>query len=181
MSIYCSNKLSDGRQLEFSSKYPLKSRFDEISLFLREEFNEVCIFEDVIQEAVTTLYTGLSNCVLNQITLNLELEVGRVGETWNNWTYSLSDVAEEDEEDIFQQYWIWSTRDFQTWVYQKDGRSYIEVSSSYRWHFVEPTENEKVIPFDEFMKKYNSVIVELSIKQINNILKSLEKIKCDCN
>jgi hypothetical protein len=179
MSIYCSINLSDGVKLEFSSKYPIKSRFDEISIFFRKNSIEVCIFKDVIQEAVVTLFNSLSKCVSNKMTLTSVLEVGKVGERWNNWTYTLPDEVDEDEEDIFHQYWIWSTRDFQTWVYQKDGRSYIEISPSFRWHYVEPTENEKIIPFDEFMKKYNTVIVELSLEQIKKILKSIEKIKCD--
>ncbi len=179
MNIYYSISLTDEIQLELTSKHPIKNRFDEISVLFRDKFDKVYIFEDVIQEAVITLYNGLSKCVSNQMTLTSELEVGLVGERWNSWAYSLSDEVAEDEEDIFQYYWIWSTRDFQTWVYQKDGRSYIEISPSYRWHFVEPTENEKVTPFDEFMKKYKSLIVELSLDQIKKILKLLEKVKCD--
>jgi len=180
MSTYCSIKLSDDIQLDFTSGHPVNSKFDEVIVFWREKINKVCIFEDVIQEAIITLYNSLLKCIANQMTLTSnQLEVGRVGEVWNFWTNDLTDEAEENENDIFHQYWIWSTRDFQTWVYQKNGKSYMEISPSYRWHYVEPTENEAVIPFDEFMKQYTSLVVEIPMEQIKKNLESLEKIKRD--
>lgn len=179
MSIYCSIKLTEDTQLDFHSEYPIKNKFDEISVIFKENNSEVCIFKDAFQEAVTTIYRGLSKCVTNQMELNPTLEVGRVGEKWNIWTNDLSDEVGEDEEDVYQQYWIWSSRGFQTWIYQKDSKSFIELSPSYRWHYVEPLENEAVIPFEEFMKGYKPTVIEITLEQLTKILDSLRKLKED--
>ncbi|MFC5700574.1 hypothetical protein ACFPVX_04700 [Cohnella faecalis] len=179
MSIYCSIKLTEDTQFDFYSEYPIKNKLDEISVIFKEKPNEVCIFIDTIQEAVTTIYRGLSKCVTNQMTLNSTLDIGRVGEKWNVWTNDLSDEVGEDEEDVYQEYWIWSSRDFQTWVYQKDGKSYIELSPSYRWHYVEPIENEEVIPFEAFMKGYKPTVIKITSEQLTILLDSLSKIKHD--
>jgi hypothetical protein len=177
--MYCSIKLEEDTQLDFYSKYPIKNKLDEISVILKEKNNEVCIFIDTIQETVTTIYRGLSKCVTNQMTLNSALDVGRVGEKWNIYTNDLSDEVGENEEDVYLQYWIWSSRDFQTWVYQKDGKSYIELSPSYRWHYIEPKENELVITFEEFMKGYKPIVIEITSEQLTKVLDSLRKIKQD--
>lgn len=181
MSIFCTIQLNDDTCIDFTSEYPIKNKFDNVMVFYRGKNKEENIFEDVIQEAVTTLYNGMKKCLANQILLNPDLEVGRLGEAWNIWTNNLPDEVGENEVDIFQHYWVWSSREFQTWIYQKDGKSYIEISPSYRWHFVEPTKDEPFFTFNEFIEEYRSVVIELSLEQITKTIELLEKIKKELN
>ncbi|MBG9795003.1 hypothetical protein ABD76_22050 [Paenibacillus dendritiformis] len=181
MIVYNSIQLTTTSRLDICSESIVRNKFDVVTILFREMHSKQRIFDDVIQEAVTPLYNGLTKCKANKMTLNSNLKVGRLGEAWNIWTYNLSDEVEEDEEDIFQQYWIWSIREFQTWLYSMDGKSYIEISPSYKWHYVQPVEGEAFTSFDEFTKQYQPVVIELSLEQVDNILKLLEQIKSDLN
>lgn len=181
MSIFHSFRLNDIDELVFETDGLVKQKFDNVVVSLRGQQFEENIFEDIIQEAVITLYNGLKKCLANELILTNELEVGKLGLTWNIWTNNLSDDVEDEEDDIFQRYWIWSKRDFQTWVYQKDGETYIEISPSYKWHYLEPNLDEKIASFIDFIKEYRAYIIKVAPKQINNILESLEVIKNDLN
>ncbi|MWC27060.1 hypothetical protein [Paenibacillus sp. MMS18-CY102] len=177
MSIFRSFRLTDVDQLVFYSDSPVQQKFDNVVVFLRGQHNEEGIFEDIIQEAVSTLYNGLKKCLSNELALTSELEVGKLGEAWNVWTNNLSDEVEDGEEDVFHQYWIWSTRNFQTWIYQKNGESFIEIGPSYKWHYVEPNLDETIISFNDFISGYRSYVFEVSPEEIINIIESLEDIK----
>lgn len=177
MSNYYSIHFTNNASFQFLSEKPVTNKFDNVTVFFEDNHGKQCVFKDVIQEAIITLYNG----VKNQVELYSDMEVGNLGEAWNIWTNNLADMAEDDEEDIFSNYWMWSTRDFQTWIYRKNEKLYIEISPSYRWHYVEPTEDEKITSFSEFLEHYRANVFELSSEQIKDIIESLEVMKAELN
>ncbi|MDQ0899518.1 hypothetical protein [Paenibacillus sp. V4I7] len=177
MSNYFSIHFTNDASFQFLSEKSVTNKFDNVTVFFEGNHGKICVFNDVIQEAIITLYNGLKN----QVELNSDMEVGNLGEDWNIWTNNLADMAEDDEKDIFSNYWMWSTRDFQTWIYRKNEKSYIEISPSYRWHYVEPTEDENITSFNEFLEHYRANVFELSSEQIKDIIESLEVMKTELN
>ncbi|NEN80967.1 hypothetical protein [Paenibacillus elgii] len=177
MSNYFSVHFTNNSSFQFLSKKPITNKFDNVTVVFQDNQDKKYVFEDVIQEAIITLYNGIKN----PVELTSELEVGNLGQAWNIWTNNLSDMAEDDEEDIFRNYWMWSTREHQTWIYQKNEKLYIEISPSYKWHYIEPAEDEQVISFSEFLEHYHANVFELSSEQIKNIIVSLEVMKTELN
>ncbi|THF72631.1 hypothetical protein [Cohnella fermenti] len=177
MSNYFIINFTDNSYLQFSSENPINNKFDDVTVTFWDNSEEKCVFEDVIQEAITTLYNGIKS----QVELTSEFEVGNLGRAWNIWTNNLSEMVEDDEEDIFRSYWIWSTREYQTWLYQKNGNLYIEISPSYKWHYVEPAVDEQITSFNEFLEHYRANVFELPSEQIKNIIMSLEGMKTELN
>ena len=175
MNNYYTLQLTNNARLQFFSEQSVSEKFDDVTVFFEDNAGKIVVFKDILQEAIITLYNGLEN----QFELRTDIEVGHLGEYYNIWANSLDDMLEEDEEEEIPvlNYWIWSTRDFQTWIYRKNEKVFIEISPSYRWHYVEPTEDEKIISFEEFQEYYCAYIIELSSEQINDMIESLEMMK----
>lgn len=180
--IFHTIHLSNDVQLSFTSEEPIEHRFDEVTVVCRNQSKTFIVFDDIIQEAVCNLHDALSKCLMNELTLDSNLNVGMVGKAWNNWAYNYNLTEREEglKLEVLQRYWVWSTsRGYQTWIYQYHNKTFIEMSPSYKWHFDEPTKDENFISFEEFMKDYEPLVIELSLEQIREILDSLEQIKKD--
>jgi hypothetical protein len=179
MSNYFSIQFTNNARFQFLSEESVTDKFDDVTVFFESNDGKICVFNDIIQEAIMKLHNGLKN----QFELSADIEVGNLGEYYNIWANNLDDMLEDDEEEGIPvlNYWIWSTRDFQTWIYRKNEKLYIEISPSYRWHFVEPTKDEKIISFEEFQEHYRAYIIELSSEQINDIIESLEMMITELN
>jgi|GEM_PF-4366392 len=181
MISYFTLNLKDDYTLEFLSQSSLNSKFDDFIVLFKSQNKNIQIFEDILQEVVNPFYMILTQCLEDKNQLNSELKVGKVGKAWNIWTNNLPEVVEESEIDIFEQYWVWSCRDFQTWVYVKDGKTYIEISPSYRFHFVEPINDEPFITFTQFINEFQSIVIELTKEQVKEILNKLQTLKVKLN
>src|SRR5690554_5787119 len=107
MSNYFSIQFTNNASFQFLSEKSVTNKFDNVTVLFESNHGKTCVFNDVIQEAIITLYNGLKN----QFELNSDIEVGNLGEYWNIWTNNLEDMVEDDEKDIFSNYWMWSTRD----------------------------------------------------------------------
>lgn len=58
-----------------------------------------------------------------------------------------------------------------TWLYTQNGNFYIEVTPTYRWHFMCPYDNEKSFTYDSFMKSYESLIkISFSCEKARELL-----------
>ena len=91
----------------------------------------------------------------------------------------------EKREDIFSQYWVWSSPDnIQTWLYSLNNKIYLEISQTYPWLFSEPEEGELFISFDEYITDYKPIVlielqeplIQLWINQCQDILQKMEKV-----
>jgi len=54
---------------------------------------------------------------------------------------------------------LFSATFWNTWIYNKDGNIYLEITPSYRWHFSEPEKDEDYVSYDEFIKKFKPLTI----------------------
>lgn len=64
---------------------------------------------------------------------------------------------------------VLSSQQYETWLYNKNGAIFFEITPLYKWHHSEPKKNEKYISYDEFIKNYKPLVI---IKLENKVAKS---------
>ena len=80
---------------------------------------------------------------------------------------------------------MWSSpNNVQTWLYNVNGKIYLEISSAYPWLFSDPDEGDLYVSFDEYTENCKPIaIVELQetlilawIDQCHAILQKIESV-----
>ena len=153
--------------------------FDVVTVEYQTNKIKLVLKKDAVAEVFGVFRNDLKRLLQNQLVLPKNIQPGDLGYNWNIDT-------DEDNFDIdYFAYWLFSYRGVQTWIYNKDSKMYLEISPSYPWHSIEPSENEKVVPFEEFMQKYKPLaLYELTketvqkwIHEADLILEKMIKVK----
>jgi hypothetical protein len=93
------------------------------------------------------------------------------------------DSAKDDHDVEFGSFWLWSSPSkVQIWLYNKDSKIYLEISSTYPWLFVDPKPSDNYYSLDEYIKNYKPIAVyEISretaqqwLEQCNTILDAMD-------
>lgn len=132
------------------------SRFSEASAYF------VCknqVISNLANDILIELISPLNNVLLKAIEEESSLittDFYNVGYKWNEWANNLPEEG-EGEEDIFNDFWIWSTKETGTWLYRNaDSDIILEICPIYKWHFEEP--NTEYEAFEEFIKHYKVIL-----------------------
>jgi hypothetical protein len=158
--------------------------FDEVVVEYVHGNYVLVLAKDSVQQIITVFFSILKEVFKNKLQLGMSLEVGKVGSVFSWAMYTRSDGLRK-ENDIFSDYWVWSSSDsIQTWLYNVNNKIYLEISKTYPWIFSDPEEGESYISFDEYMGSYYpELVVELSeplvrtwIDQCHKILQSIEVV-----
>ncbi len=156
-------------------------KFDVVTVLLKINGVEIVLSIDAINEVLMLLSGSLELALNNKIILPMNIKIGGLGSVFNiNTHYERLDSIN------FSQFWLWSGRGMQSWLYNRGGKLYLEIAPSYPWLYADPTEEEKLdayITFDQFMKEYKPILVieiDRSIAQkwldsCRRILDNLEK------
>jgi len=104
-----------------------------------------------------------------------------LGYLWNEDLHQVSIHSNPTEvnEWIGEDYLLWSRHGVSSWLYEKNGKMYFEVTPTYRWHFrdPEPEEKDAFINYEQFIKNYKPyVITELSINTARESLRQAERL-----
>lgn len=85
------------------------------------------------------------------------------------------DLIYEGANWIGTKYNVWSTNNLETWLYNKKGEIYIQVTPVYRWHYDAPKSNDKFSCYSQFVKEYK-IIYKAKIER-DNAIQWLNKCK----
>ncbi|UTR15003.1 hypothetical protein MM221_21145 [Salipaludibacillus sp. LMS25] len=136
------------------------SRFSEASAYFVYK-NQVIsnLANDVFIELISPLNNTLLKAIEEESGLFItDSYFSNVGYKWNQWTYDLPEEW-EGEEDIFNEFWIWSTKVTGTWLYRNADRDIvIEICPIYKWHFEDPDNEIDYVSFEEFIKYYKAIL-----------------------
>ncbi len=127
--------------------------FDIVTVEYRTKTASIILKKDSVSEIFICLRNTLELLAKRNLNLPKNFNQQSIGYQWN------IDTDKDNFEIDYSHYWLFSTRGIQTWVYNKNKKIYLEISPSYRWHYVEPLENEKVVSFSKFMEKYKPLAV----------------------
>ncbi len=75
-------------------------------------------------------------------------------------------------------YHVWSSNEglCDTWLYNKNGSIFLEVTPSYKWHAIDPKEGEEFFSYSDFMKNYKPYVIAQLDQQ--NAEEWLKQINC---
>jgi hypothetical protein len=161
--------------------------FDEVEVKYIHNDKTIVLARDIVRYVVETFCNSLEMVLKRELLLERSLVVGKVGYFFSKEKYITADESDELEkkDDIFSQYWVWSSPDnIQTWLYNVDSKIYLEISQTYSWLFSDPEEDELYVSFEEYVNDYKPIaIIELEeslirtwIDQCHNILHTMEKV-----
>lgn len=152
--------------------------FDIATLIYCNNEKKWVLLEDNVEEIILTSQWAPAQALEGERILPDYIPLGSVS------LFFSRDVQSEAFDFDDSNFWLWSSiSKIQTWLYTKDNKIYIEISSSYPWLFVDPEPSEKYYSFDEYVANYKPIAVhEISketaeqwIKQSDTLLKSMER------
>lgn len=91
-------------------------------------------------------------------------------------------ILNNDGDWIGNDYSLWCYKELKTWIYNKGGETYLEITPLYKWHNLYPSSNEKYISYSEFLSNYTPLaiiklkkeVVKRWREQINELIRIIE-------
>jgi len=152
--------------------------FDEVSVVLKQGKREYLLLSDIINEIIVTFKNSLQYALINKLLLPDVLAIGKIG-----YQYNIDTHNENHDLVDYSNFWLWSGKTIQTWIYNKNSKIYLEIAPSYPWLYREPEKDDSYITFEDFEKSYKPILVqEISrettekwLDKFNNILEKMVK------
>ena len=152
-------------------------KFDVITVYFIDNDKKVIIYQDMLDDFILPFHILLLRALNNILSLPKEITVG-------NALLTLNDNLNERTSIEMNPYWLASTvKDkTDTLLYTVNNNIYLEVGIVYPWTFLEPKPGDRYVTYDEFIKNYKPLLVELIPHEIakqwltksEEILKSVE-------
>lgn len=183
-------QINQTTEIRFDLPTPINDafRYDEIQVLLcTNNLKEFVLYQDFIIEALRAFKRVLERALNNKLQLHSSI-TKNIGFVWNEYLHDDEVSMELDAMGnsfwVGQKHLIWNVRssDAATWLYEKDGKFWFEVTLDYRWHFSDPKEDEEFISYEEFMRNYKPIaLFEVSretleewLKRVHELLKVVE-------
>ncbi|WP_113672605.1 hypothetical protein [Vallitalea guaymasensis] len=158
-----------------------------IEIFIKDsiasiKFQNYVLFNDSSVEGLSVLKKMLESALHDELEISSEIKRTSIGLWWNDYTDSYDDDGVIEEEDLTEKFWLWSTRYIQSWLFNNNGKIYLEISLSYPWHFVNPNEGEKFISYQEFRSTFEPIVVieilperaKIIIEECNKLINNIK-------
>jgi hypothetical protein len=174
----------EGIEIEIPCKVGDILRYDEVKVFFRcQDKKEYLIYKDFAIAALTELTSLLELAIKDELNLDKSMTED-IGYWWNQHLQgkdSLSDsLVNESISSAALRTLLWSAaRRSSTWLYNRDGKIFLEITPTYPWHFDndEAESNKRYILYDEFIKNYKPYVIrELSKKTAQRWLKQAQEL-----
>lgn len=134
--------------------------FDEVEVVYVYNEHVITLAKDIIRHIIATFVVQLEQSLEGKLQLDSSLTIGKVGYFFSKETYLNNNDGSEEKDDIFPEYWVWSSlNNMQTWLYNVGDTIYLEISPTYEWLFSDLQEGELSISFDEYMNAYKPIVI----------------------
>jgi len=163
--------------------------FDDITIVYHDARKQYVLYtKDFVCEALRGFESVLKLALNNQLTLHESIQED-IGFLWAEYLQRKENhiFIEEPLENsscwVGLNYHLFEYKEYDTWLYNKDGEIYLKITPSYQWHFDEPQKNENFIPYEEFIKNYKPLVIlkidkeqaEEWLKIVSNLVAIAEK------
>lgn len=177
-------KPKDDRRIEFQvSDLREYDFFSNLKVNYYFKSKKVELFNDFLGEGIKIFSVLIKRCLDDEIPLEKRYFEKGIGYEWN---IAINKIAEGnfDVDSINDPFLLWDAdpkAGLATWMYNFEGKAYLEISPEYRYNYSEP--DSKFITFTEFLTDYDIVDrIELDKKtlrywysEIYSILNVIEK------
>lgn len=151
-------------------------RYDEIKIILQtDDGNFILYNNDFIIEAITAFVTLINKASKHLLELHSSIVGKEIGLLSNdNYHGEHNNLVFEDNFWVGDRHRLWETNLYTTWLYNKDGKVFFEVTPIYDGHFDNTKSNEK---YQKFKDNYETIyLTEVDKKYIKQWQNSCDKI-----
>lgn len=92
------------------------------------KYNNYVVFNDIVSEGLGVFKRMLEDALSCNLEVPYELEDISIGLWWNDYTDLYEDDGVNEDKDLSEKYWLWSIKKFQSWLFNKSGRTCLEIS-----------------------------------------------------
>lgn len=167
-------------KIEQSGQFDELFRYDEVIILFYYKENKYVVFNNDFLIWALRCLLELEFAIDNKLELDKSMKLD-IGYLWNEILHN-NDLSDWPGE----KYLLWSSKKglSTTWLYNKNGKIYLEISPTYKWHSLKPKKNDKdYITYKEFIKNYKPIaIIEIDkevakkwLIQTNELLKIIEQ------
>jgi hypothetical protein len=131
--------------------------FDEITIEYVNQNFKVIVAVDVINYLFPKVIFKLERAIKKQLKSPLPDEISNMSFYYNQYL-----MKEESIEDIFSQYWLFSSiKNIQTWIYNINGKICLEIGESYPDAFDIDDEKLNKKAYKKFMQGYKPMVIKI--------------------
>lgn len=148
--------------------------FDVITItYHNSNGTEYPLYQDFVTSALDRLIPLIDNTIHGNSTLHASIKED-IGYLWNEYLHENSEchfVKTSTKEGhsfwVGTDFLVWeSLRNTSTWLYEKNGAITFEITQNYPWHFEDPEKNETFVPYEEFIKNYQPLVITTIEKSV---------------
>ena len=133
-------------------------RFDPVTILFYSDKKKYILSEhDHLGPEIETLNWFFKAIINDDLELPKEI-VEDLGYLYNEEIYHKSIRPEGINKKGIHYYLMLDGNKNTTWLYTKNNLIFLQITPSYLWHYSDPEEHEKFIPYDEFIKNYKSCL-----------------------
>jgi len=154
-------------------------RYDPIEIFFYNK--DICYLlsqHDYLLCQLEEFYGALKKAMQDK--LELIDPLCDLGYLWNQYLHKSNQDNEEIEDDVewdVRTYLVWSGKGYDTWLYTKESNVLIQITPTYKWHYLDPEEHLDFVPYDEWIKNYKSLFtIEIDKKTAQEWLEAIEEL-----
>lgn len=155
-------------------------RYDPVEIFFKDKNKEYLISQhDYLMPKVEAFYYYLKDAIENKLELVPRDE--NLGYSWNQDLHNTVIKSHEKlkNQDDWQgiKYLMWGGNAIDTWMYNKDGSLFIEITPGYKWHFQAPEKDEDFVSYENWIKKYRPIkLIEIDSNTAHSWMQKLEAL-----
>lgn len=170
---------------DFKDKYnyyyeptELLNKFDVVSVILKSNERDFVVMNEIIQDIACSFRYHLKKTLNNQSPLPANIPLGGL-----NLLYSKDDYKNYWQDEAlscvftidYQQYWLWSSAGkMQSWMYNRDGKLYLEIGEIYAVSSYDERNDQE---FEKYIDDYKPLLfTEISRSQAQEWLEKCERI-----
>jgi hypothetical protein len=183
-------KLSETEYISISTNATEEElyRYDDVMVSFYSKDKRYDLLDDYLIIALERFNFVLEAAVNKKLLLHDSIRQD-IGYMWNEYLHKRGDFFYKEGQSgnsywVGRDYKIWeSSRDCNvsccTWLYEKNGKFFFEITSDYPWHFSYPPseKNKPPLSYNKFIKTYKPYVLrEVSLEILQQWLKETERL-----
>lgn len=149
-------EMENNRAIEFLLEDPNEyGYFSDLTIEYHFENRKIQLFDDFVIEGIRTFKNLLQKCIDGEKALPVKYFEKGIGYQWNRIAYKIAE-GDFSDEDAASSFLLWETiSGIATWMYNYQGKIYLEISTQYKYNYSEPDEN--FLSFETYLSNYEIV------------------------
>lgn len=153
-------------------------QYDELEIFFVDKGEKYKLYDNIILCDLDVFKEMLQKALNNKLLLDNSIQ-GSIGFIWNE-SLQEEEGSKQKYFDVINYYSLWSSGpyiEYSTWIYNKNGTNFLEISPDYRWHFIDPKPDDQYITYLQWRQDFKPIVIgEIDKKIIQEWINQIDGI-----